>query len=374
MNPQIINSLKKFGWAEIKLSDESLKYQNDLISYSDTLAKKITDEIVNKNSFNEVIKVSAIRSILRFSNQSKNFVKSIAQDLIKNYPLIKEFYITPPYIINHQPNEKLQEGGFHSDTLQYCGKLYTSWTPINNYSMDYPALSLINKSHKYHFKIIYKILCKIKFNQFIDKLFRFLLNKPHDLIVKENFTYFWHSDLLHKGNQNKTNKSHVALVVRVSEKPLYYEPTVKLSEIIKIQNLTNYENNISYDQLTLKLFEMYEIAKGNIDIIKYSSNLKDTADKNFLRHLSFASSILAQKLNNNFSSNLDLMSFIIAKENLVSLERFLLKFKNKDISNEVLNKFFIDKDLSYQEALIINKFKEKNLDNLKNQKKISWLD
>ena len=68
------------------------------------------------------------------------------------------------------------------------------------------------------------------------------------------------------------------------------------------------------------------------------------------------------------------MSFIIAKENLVSLERFLLKFKNKDISNEVLNKFFIDKDLSYQEALIINKFKEKNLDNLKNQKKISWLD
>ena len=176
------------------------------------------------------------------------------------------------------------------------------------------------------------------------------------------------------GNQNKTNKSHVALVVRVSEKPLYYEPTVKISEIIKIQNLTNYENNISYDQLTLKLFEMYKIAKRNTDIIKYSSNLKNTADNFFLKHLAFALSILAQKLNNNFSSNLDLMSFIIAKENLVSLERFLLKFKNKDISNEVLNKFFINKDLSYQEALIINKFKEQNLDNLKNQKKISWLD
>ena len=48
------------------------------------------------------------------------------------------------------------------------------------------------------------------------------------------------------------------------------------------------------------------------DLIKYSCNLRDTTDKHLLKHVSFALSIIAQNYQNNFSSNLDLISFILA--------------------------------------------------------------
>mgnify|MGYP006132034557 CR=1 FL=1 len=117
-----------------------------------------------------------------------------------------------------------------------------------------------------------------------------------------------------------------------------------------------------------------KLHKKKKDLIKYSYNLRDATDKHLLKHVSFALSIIAQNYQNNFSSNLDLISFILAKENLVSLERFLNKFKDQDISRDIIKKLSIDRDLSYQETLIIKKFKNQNLDNVINQRKINWLE
>jgi hypothetical protein len=68
-----------------------------------------------------------------------------------------------------------------------------------------------------------------------------------------------------------------------------------------------------------------------------------------------------------------MISFILSKENLVSLERFLIKFKDQEISNEIIKSFF-DNDLSYQETLIIKKFKNQDLNNLDVKKNIRWLE
>ena len=84
-------------------------------------------------------------------------------------------------------------------------------------------------------------------------------------------------------------------------------------------------------------------------------------------------SVLALRFNNSSSSNLDMISFILSKENLVSLERFLIKFKDQEISNEIIKSFF-DNDLSYQETLIIKKFKNQDLNNLDVKKNIRWLE
>jgi len=374
MNSQTASIIKKIGWTEIDLSSESLKNLNELILYSDSISQNKKDVSFNKDSFqNEVIE-SAIKSILRYSNQSRIFVKSLIKDLVKHHPDIKNFYLTPPYIITHPPKELKEEGDYHSDTIKYCGKSYTSWTPINNYKIDYPPLSILSKSHLPYLKIIYKILNKIKFSNNINQILKFLLIKPHDLIIKKTCTYLWHSDLIHKGNLNETNKPHAALVTRISEKPLYYEPTVKISEIVNNSNLTNNEKQVTFNDLTAMIFEICEIAQKKKDLIKYSCDLRDATDKHLLKHVSFALSVIAQKFQNNFSSNLDLISFILAKENLVSLERFLIKFKDQDISRDVIKKLFIDKDLSYQETLIIKKFKNQNLDDVIHQKKINWLE
>ena len=47
----------------------------------------------------------------------------------------------------------------------------------------------------------------------------------------------WHSDLIHRGNLNKMEQLHVALVTRITEKPLYYEPTLEVSKLLQYEEL-----------------------------------------------------------------------------------------------------------------------------------------
>jgi len=239
--------------------------------------------------------------------------------------------------------------------------------------MEYPPLSLFSKSHLYIFKIANKILNKTKQSKNIENFFKFLFIDKINLNVTKDFTYLWHSDLIHKGNRNNTDKPHAALVTRISEKPLYYEPTEKISEITKNQNLSIDEGKINLNDLFARIKEICEVAEQNPNLIEYSRDLKENTNELFLKHISFALSVLALRFNNNSSSNLDMISFILSKENLVSLERFLLKFKDQEISNEIINSFF-DKDLSYQEDLIIKKFRNQDLNNLEDKKNIRWLE
>jgi len=373
MNNQANNVLKK-GWAEIKLSNESILKLNNLINYSETILSNKKINFLEKNDFhNEVIK-STIRSLLRNSNESKIFIKSLIKDLAEHQKFINDFYLTPPYIIIHRPKDHKEKGTFHSDTVKYCGNSLTSWTPINNYKMSYPALSILNKSHSFYAQIIFKILRKIKLSKNIDQIFKFLQIKSIDLFVKKNFTYLWHSDLIHKGNLNKDDKIHIALVTRISEKPLYYEPTVKISEIKDNENVSNEKKIVNFKNLSSKIFEICELIEKEIDLIKYSYHLKDITDKDLLKHISFALSIIAQRSQSNFSYKLDMLSFLLTNENLVSLERFLTKFKDQETSKNIIKKFYENKNLSYQETMIINKFKKLNSNNLLQQKKIGWLE
>ena len=375
MNNQISDNINKLGWAEIELSNESTFKLNNLINYIETILNNNKLNFLKNNDFhNEVLK-STIRSLARYSSESKIFVKSLINDLLNHQEGIKDFYLTPPYVIIHLPKDYSEQGTFHNDTVKYCGNSFTSWTPINNYKMNFPALSIINKSHSFYIKMIFKIMNKIKLSKKINQIFKFLKIKPIDLIVKKNFSYLWHSDLIHKGNLNISDKIHMALVTRISKKPLYYEPTVKISEIIEDDNLSNKINEVAFDNLSSKIFEICKFAEKEIDLIKYAYHLRDTVDKNFLKHISFALSIISQRFQKNiFSYKLDLISFLVANENLISLERFLNKFKDQEISRDIIKKFYESKNLSYQETMIIKKFKKLNLDDVINQKKIGWLE
>lgn len=373
MDLQKNNILEKQGWVEIEFSNDTVFNLNNLISLNDSLDLEIKETFSNGDSLQNELAQATKTSILRYSNQSKSFVKSMVRDLLKHHPYLNDFFITPPYIITHPANELREEGGYHSDTIKYCGKSYTSWTPINNYIMEYPPLSLFSKSHLYIFKIANKILNKTKQSKNIENFFKFLFIDKINLNVKKDFTYLWHSDLIHKGNRNNTDKPHAALVTRISEKPLYYEPTEKISEITKNQYLSIDEGKIDLNDLFARIKEICEVADQNPNLIEYSRDLKENTNKLFLKYISFALSVLALRFNNNSSSNLDMISFILSKENLVSLERFLLKFKDQEISNEIINSFF-DKDLSYQEDLIIKKFRNQDLNNLEDKKNIRWLE
>ena len=366
------------GWTEIKLSKNSLENLNELVSYRHSITDDLNDRIVNKDDFQVEIIKSAIRSLIRYSYQSKYFVKAMVEDLVDYSPDLNNFYITPPYLITHLPNDMHEKGEFHNDTLKHCGRSYTSWTPINNFEMSYAPLSMLNKSHVNYLKIVYKILNKVGMIHRLKKITKFLFIKPFALIPNKDSTYFWHSDLIHRGNLNHMNKLHIALVTRISEKPLYYEPTIRISKMLDIKDFKNDKNNFTIDTISLILSDIcaFAVKEKNINnLIRYSNDIKDNTDKNLIKYISFSLSILAQRfIKSDFSSSLDLMSFMLGKENLVSLERFLVKFKHKDVSNDIIKNFYLDTNLlSYQENFIIKKFKGEDIENIESFKKASWL-
>lgn len=370
----------KNGWTEIKLSKNSLENLNELVRYRHSITDDLNERIVDKDDFQVEIIKSAIRSLIRYSGQSKSFVKAMVEDLVDYSPDLNNFYITPPYLITHLPNDMHEKGEFHNDTLKHCGRSYTSWTPINNFEMSYAPLSMLNSSHINYLKIVYKILNKVGLIHNLKKITKFLFIKPFALIPNRDCTYFWHSDLIHRGNLNHMNKLHIALVTRISEKPLYYEPTIRISKMLDIKdfkNDKNNENNFTIDTISSILSDICTVVvkeKNINNLIRYSNDIKDNTDKKLTKYISFSLSILAQRfIKSDFSSSLDLMSFMLGKENLVSLERFLIKFKDKDPSNDIIRNFYEDTNiLSYQENFIIKKFMGEDLENIESLKKLGW--
>jgi hypothetical protein len=364
------------GWSELELSNKSKSKLKELTEYKEILINNLKDQLFDKNNLQTEIVKSTIRSILRYSDFSKFFTKSLLEDITVHYEKLKEFYVTPPYIIFHLPNDHSEMGRYHNDTIKFCGQSFTCWTSINNYPVTYCPLSIINKSHTGIIKIIYKILNKLKLSDKLEKVIKFFFIKPFELTPKKNFTYLWHSDLIHRGNLNKTEKPHIALVMRISERPLYYEPTLKIKEFLNSTIQHNDKITFDFNSISSEIFKICEYTikeKKFLNICKFSQNLKKKMDHNFLKYISFSLSIIAQRLNNELSSKLDLVSLILGKENLISLERFLNKSKNQNASYDILKELYMDQNLlSFQEIFIIKKYKKEDLSNMEHLTKISW--
>ena len=87
------NILQKHGWVEIKPSNVTLKHLDSVISLNHSINLEIMDKFPNLDLLqNEFIEASKT-SILRYSNQSKNFVKSMIVDLLKDHSYLKEYFI-----------------------------------------------------------------------------------------------------------------------------------------------------------------------------------------------------------------------------------------------------------------------------------------
>ena len=126
--------------------------------------------------------------------------------------------------------------------------------------------------------------------------------------------------------------------------------------------------------LTAPLLNIFndEAVKWINDVEKKINNLP----LNLRKHLSFSFSLIAQRLQVISDVNsLNLMSFLLGKENLVSLERFLNSCSDKN-SLDLYIKFF-NKKLhmkSYQELILLKKIKFKNIFALNEQSNLSQIN
>tara|TARA_B100001093_G_scaffold520035_1_gene612202 strand:+ start:9347 stop:10555 length:1209 start_codon:yes stop_codon:yes gene_type:complete len=386
-----ITLTKSNGWNELLLANDSREAYQSLIRLTNSL--KLELDQIDKNTLsidNKLLKLetlkSSVRSIIRYSSEARLFASKLTAEFIKIDNRLANYYLTPPYLMFHLPNDQSEVSPIHGDQIKECQNMFTSWTALNDRQIKHAALSLFNFSHTNVRNLMDKVYQKLNGSYFFPR--NLLLKKlgctQHDLVPQQNYSYVWNSKLLHKGNLNLDSKPHCALVFRLSQFPLYYEPTVKCLEIANEKHFANKTESLMnvVDALipfinlglTAPLLNIFndEAVKWINDVEKKINNLP----LNLRKHLSFSFSLIAQRLQVISDVNsFNLISFLLGKENLVSLEKFLNSCSDKN-SLDLYIKFF-NKRLpmkSYQELILLKKIKSKSIFKLNVQSNLSQIN
>ena len=387
-----INLTKPNGWNEFSLTNEVGEAHESLIKLTSSLVLEL-DQIDKNNTFSvdskflklETLK-SSVRSIIRYSSEARLFASKLATMFIKIDNRLANYYLTPPYLMYHLPNDQSEVSPIHDDQIKECQNMFTSWTALNNRQIKHASISLFNFSHTYMRSLTDKIYQKLNGSYIFprDTLLKKLGCIKYDLIPQEKCSYVWSSKLLHQGNLNLDIEPHCALVFRLSQFPLYYEPAIKCSEIageehfdkeaVSLMNILNALTPLLSLGLSAPLLNRF-----NNDSIKWIDNIEKKIDNmpfDLKKYLSFAFSLIAQRLQAVSDVNsFNLMSFLLGKENLVSLEKFLNSCSDKN-SLDLYIKFFNKKSpmKSYQELILLKKIKFKNIFALNAQINLSQIN
>ena len=331
---------------------------------------------------------SAVRSILRYSSEARHFARELFKDLTEREPRYAAFYVTPPYLIFHTPGDKLEVGTIHSDTIREGGEMFTCWTPVNAQQLTYPALSFFEGSHTRLPHFAYRIFRKLRIKAMAEETLLELtgVNKL-DLIPNRQNSYFWDSDLLHIGNENTGGVAHCAMVFRVSQNPLYYEPSAKCSDLIN-DNFSD-RPNPNVGEVAEQIISAAEIAKSAPNVIESNDATMKWVDSVYVqrsahqdrsaKYLSFAFALIAQRFPSHPLANAYyLMSFIYGKENLVGIERVLTGCTESRQREGILDMLGRTESFdSSQEKVLLGKFGIRPRSNLRSggasSKLLSWL-
>mgnify|MGYP006134993425 CR=1 FL=1 len=368
--------MRRNGWFEIAHMEKTLHAHSELAEKKEKLIKEFIS-LKKSHAYidstlpykNEIAK-SCIRSSLRYSSEAMEFTKVLVGDILERNPEYSKYYVNMPYILFHLPNDKSEQGNIHNDTIKECQNSITVWTPINTFKNTYPSISIFPRSHSFLINICYRLATKFLPKMQLENLLKKTGIKRVDVYPSISSSYIWDSNLLHMGNLNSSENYHCALVVRISKKPLYYEPSVECKSLDQRTNFESIEFNILelYKNFSKHIESIEKISCESLNIERFISNVYEHRKLIGLetrKALSFALSLVAQRHHDLPNSNyFDLASYIIEKENIVGLERYLNKCSDKKVALKVLEKLseFESFD-TYQEFTLLNKFQQSlNLD------------
>ena len=362
--------MNRDGWLEIAHFKKTLYAHSKVAVKKEELIKefititKSQDYIDSTKPYKEEVAKSCIRLSLRFSAEAMEFTKLLVGDILETKIEYSKYYVTLPYILFHLPNDKSEQGGIHTDKIKECQNSITVWTPINTFKNTYPPISIFPRSHSFLVHVCQKLANK--FFPYVKKegVLKKIGIKRLDIYPSISSSYIWSSELLHMGNLNSSENYHCALVIRITEKPLYYEPSVECKDLIQSSSLKSIEFNLldMYKDLSKHIQSIEKMSLESLNIEEFISNVYDyrkLIDLGTRKALSFTLALVAQRYHDQLSSNyFDLASYIVEKENIVGLERHLKKCNDKKVALKVLNKLSeFEKFDTYQEFTLLNKFK-----------------
>lgn len=366
-----INNLILDGYKVIDYSSSQKNIikdlQKEIILMTDLFKSKKDKKLSEEDK--EILK-SLIRSHLRYDERSKELTKELSKMMYACG--FFNFYITRPYIMIHLPFDKEELGASHIDAVPYSGECYTIWINLND-RLKYKPLKIYPKSHNFLTKLFARFIKKISFSKIRELLLNSLINNI-DIDQNPGSFKIWSSNLLHQGLLNTGDGITVSLVYRLSKNPFLYEPITRISDIKKrIFKQTINKFNF-YDQKIIKLFDVIKviIKESNSDSLVDDQKIMDLFETIKFKkmnldtkmYLSFALSILPQRIKCRNAQLLDLISIVLYKDNLISLSR-INSLPNRKTKDLYIN--FIKKRSpfnSYQENKILGQTSSQPLNNL----------
>lgn len=364
--------MNRDGWLEITHIKETLYAHSKVAEKKEELIKefisitKSQDYINNIKPYKEEVAKSCIRSSLRFSSEAMEFTKLLVGDILETKLEYSKYYVTLPYILFHLPNDKSEQSVIHTDRIKECQNSITVWTPINTFKNTYPPISIFPKSHSFLVSVCQKLVKKIFPNLKQEGVLKKIGIKRLDIYPSISSSYIWSSELFHMGNLNSSENYHCALVIKITEKPLYHEPSVECKDLIQRTNLKSIEFNLldMYKNLSKHIESIEKMSLESLNIEEFISNVYDyrkLIDLGTRRALSFTLALVAGRYPDQPSSNyFDLASYMVEKEHIVALERHLRKCNDKKVVLRVFNKLSkFEKFNTYQEFTLFNKLKQR---------------
>ena len=364
--------MNRVGWLEMTHIKETLYAHSKVAEKKEELVKefisitKSQDYINNIKPYKEELAKTCIRSSLRFSSKAMEFTKLLVRDILETKLEYSKYYVTLPYILFHLPNDKTEQSGIHTDRRKECKNSITVWSPINTFKNTYPPISIFPKSHSLLAYVGQKLAKKIFPNLNQEGVLKKIGIKRLDVYPSISSTYIWDAELSHMGNLNSSENYHCALVIKITEKPLYLEPSVECKDLIQRTNLESIEFNFldMYKNLSNHIENIEKMSLESLNIEEFISNVYDYRkfiDLGTRRALSFTLSEVASRCPNQPSSNyFDLASYMVEKGNIMGLERHLRKCTDKKMVLRIFNKLSkFEKFNTYQEFTLFNKLKQR---------------
>lgn len=275
------------------------------------------------------VQKALLRSELRYSRTGIDLASEVAKNVTRTFfGVHKHTYHTLLYPMIHLSGDKAEEGVFHTDQVSNL-KLRTGWTAITEY--DYAALSYIP----------FGLLS----NALSSRILRAPLKPERGLPIyaKQGETLTWGGGFYHRGNHNSSNQISCAVVVRVTDRPMFFErsrptqtdhiPTKERETDTSVGHSQGVNRRIQMIHALIEWVNSIDHAKSSkylcSEINQYLADQACLSDP----RLSFSLSLVAQRIRTvpalfyedsdqaKFVSYvLDLTSLLCGAENLASLQ------------------------------------------------------
>lgn len=303
------------------------------------------------------VQKALLRSELRYSCAGIDLASEVAKNMARTlFGVRKHTYHTLLYPMIHLSGDKAEEGVFHTDQVANL-KLRTGWTAITEY--DYAALSYIPFG--------------LLVNALSSRILRVSLkpNRGLPIYAKQGETLTWGGGFYHRGNHNSSNQMSCAVVVRVTDRPLFFEPSrhTQINDIStkKLETSSFVDPSSEVNRRVQLIHALIEWA-NSIDYTNNNKYLCFEINQYLADHaclsdpkLSFSLSLVAQRIRTVsalfyddsdkakfVSFMLDLASLLCGAENLSSLQSARVSIFGRDLPiveqlEEILSRSLVPK-------------------------------